>query len=357
LLFARPIALFLLLCTGGTAFAQETPDPVAEYRRLSTAMSSLAAKNAWDGVERNFNQMIELGQPVSPGDWLTGAQSAREVGDITTAHSRLMKGQEAGGSEEITSWLTEIKQTYSEVQLMCDPGATPLTIDPMPFQPDRVKAVEFAQALIQSKGVFEGLLPEGDYEMGILPVEVIPGDPLVVVDVRTEAKGGRGRGVEDKKGKDGAPGDGGEKVAGDWGLDFIPGKGGSPTLYGVKAGSGSNMGMVGAAFTVRPGPDWSFGVGLGIDVLAGSISGAFDVRRRLPDNRFYAAAQVGPMQWRGSWATPGSAKAFYGPSLGAGYELATKGLLLDVGGGLGMAVKPQGVRLGFQWSAAVGQNF
>ncbi len=335
---ALGLAVAVLFAAPPTAAADE-----AEYRRISVEMSKLASKNAWSGVERQYGSLIELGDPIQYDELILGAQAARALGDVTAAYERYVNAQRKQDSPEIAEAINEVESEFGRVELRVDPGVTPLTIGQMPFQPERITAIEFAQARLQQTGEYIGWLPVGDYELGIMPLEVRAGRDPLVEDVST----GASRTLMPSNMA--APVDG---TFADW-APFLPGGGQKPARYGVKAGWGSGLGYFGAGFAVRPAWKYSFGVGIGYDPFSQSLSGAFDFRYKLPDPRFYVNAQLGS----NLWGVQGSKRVFFGPSVGGGFELATGPLLVDLGVGVGMAIHPQGPRPVVVGTVAVGTNF
>jgi hypothetical protein len=58
----------------------------------------------------------------------------------------------------------------------------------MPFNPDQVASVTFAQRTIEETGVFDGLLPQGTYTFSDREIVVRPRVSTVKIDVRTDEK-------------------------------------------------------------------------------------------------------------------------------------------------------------------------
>lgn len=170
----------------GVAHAADTTDPAptgaiskadaehAEYVRLSQELEKLASRNAWPGVERTYNDLVATGVVPSFDDHMYGAHSARELGDISAAHTRLLAANAIKEDKQVLDWLWEIDSTYGQVFLAADPGATALKAAVMPFEPDQARAVEFAAAKIAESGVFQGYLPQGKYTFGDYEVNVLP---------------------------------------------------------------------------------------------------------------------------------------------------------------------------------------
>ncbi|MBW2255496.1 MAG: hypothetical protein JRI25_12975, partial [Deltaproteobacteria bacterium] len=170
----------------------------AEYVRLSAELKRLSEKNAWSGVERTYQAIIDTGVDPSYDDYFHAAHAVRSFGDVTAARDRLLLANEIREEREVMDWLWEIDSSYGKVALMSDPGTLELAPDSMPFHPDRAATVQFAQAQIQETGEYDGYLPEGAYTFGHFEIRVVPRVTTVRVDARgaTEQvarKGRRGR--------------------------------------------------------------------------------------------------------------------------------------------------------------------
>jgi len=197
------LILSFLLGVSTPAYAAG-PDETAraEYVRLSAELKRLAEKNAWAGVERTYQAILETGVDPSYDDYFYAAHAARSFGDVTAARDRLLLANNIREEREVMDWLWEIDSSYGKVSLMCDPGTLELTPDSMPFHPDRAAAVQFAQTKIKETGTYEGYLPEGNYTFGHFDVRVVPRVTTVRIDARgaqdeqvarRERRGRRGR--------------------------------------------------------------------------------------------------------------------------------------------------------------------
>jgi hypothetical protein len=165
---------------------------VAEVDRLREELLLLAQKNQWTGVERTYQAMVGLaGQELGlGGQELTGAslqatdhwnaaQAAANQGDAAQLVARLRAvlatGESVPGARE---WLSEVARRYGRAQLT----GTHLEPVALPFAPDEVAAIRFAQDRLAQTGVFEGMLPAGRYHLG--------GEVLVVRPVRSSSTDG-----------------------------------------------------------------------------------------------------------------------------------------------------------------------
>ena len=160
------MATFLMLLSPTMVWAGEVEK--AEHRRLSEEMDKLAQRNAWTGVERNFQELLALqkkGEVLTYEEWYLGAQAARALGNMAACRERLAEAVKVDGKDEAVSWLEQVDSTYVSVDLKTvDREATAsLSIGGMPFAPDQRAAVEYAQAQVADQRQFVGLLPPGDY--------------------------------------------------------------------------------------------------------------------------------------------------------------------------------------------------
>jgi len=179
------------LCLPQISFAGE--EEAAEHHRALEEMRRLSGRNAWTGVERNFQLLLKLeekGEPLTAEDWMLGAQAARAMGNMTKCRDRLAASVRISPEREAVDLLSEIDRTYGLVNLVSDSGMD-VVLSPaaMPFIPDQRKSIESAQAAVQESGSFEGLLPSGTYTFGA--EEFVLSAGTAVVEIQLESLGGR----------------------------------------------------------------------------------------------------------------------------------------------------------------------
>jgi hypothetical protein len=142
-------------------------------------MLRLASRNAWQGVEQNFEELLTLqdrGEVLTVQDWMLGVHAARGIGDMTSCRDRLVKVLSIQDNDESRVWLSQIDDTYARVALTADRVLSPsLSPAVMPFIPDQRKAIEWAQAQVTESRNFDGLLPAGTYTYGEESFEVVGG--------------------------------------------------------------------------------------------------------------------------------------------------------------------------------------
>ena len=188
----RRVALVGAVCLATTAAAQDdVPSPrpdQGEYARLTQELESLAERNAWAGVERTWVKLVATQIAPSFRDLMFAANSARALGDTGAARERLLAAKNLQEDPSVFDWLFEIDQNYGAVRLECDPGVGwALTTEQRPFQPDRIRSVEFAAEAVASSCRFEGMLPVGTYDFCGAELVVKAGLPPVHVDARGKA--------------------------------------------------------------------------------------------------------------------------------------------------------------------------
>ena len=166
--------------TSDRAVAAAPPlDPeaaAAEGRRLAQDIRQLAAREAWVGVERKFQELVALGVPLTYEDWWRGAQAARSLGRVDEVYLRLQAAAALDPTREALDWLYAIDSNYGHVSLRAEPPlGVALRVAEMPFDPDARLAVEWAVAEVGRAAAFEGLLPRGSYDFAAHPFVVEPG--------------------------------------------------------------------------------------------------------------------------------------------------------------------------------------
>ena len=146
------------------ALASESDN--AEYMRLSSDMHKLAQRNAWTGVERTFVSLQSTGVDPTFQDFMVGAQAAQALGDVSAAKTRLQMAHSLREDAEIIEWMWDIDSSYGEVFVAVDVGSARLSVEEMPFDPRKVRAIEFAKESVAEVGMYRGFLPQGTYYIG-----------------------------------------------------------------------------------------------------------------------------------------------------------------------------------------------
>ena len=68
---------------------QQAQVKMAEYRRQQHKIQSLATKNAWEGVERAYQDLMATGVMPEYDDYIWGAKAAQALGDVTESRGRV----------------------------------------------------------------------------------------------------------------------------------------------------------------------------------------------------------------------------------------------------------------------------
>lgn len=171
-----------------TPTADQTARGNAESVRLSHDMKRLASRNAWSGVERIFQLILETGVTPSWDDYISAAHAARTTGDVTAVRERLLAANIIQESKEVHDWLWTIDNEYGQTQLAADKKYAKLDVAVMPFNPDQVAAIKYAQSSLEEEGIFEGFLPAGDYIFTGMSISVRPRVSSIRIDLRGSGK-------------------------------------------------------------------------------------------------------------------------------------------------------------------------
>lgn len=156
-----------------------------EYNRLTQELEKLAERNAWAGVERTWAKLLETKIPPSFEDYGFAANAARALGDTAAARARWLAAKDLREEPMIFDALFDIDQNYGTVSLLCEPGlGWELTAAQRPFQPDRIRSMEFAAEAVTTSCAFEGMIPAGSYTFAEEAFEVRSGQPPVKIDAR-----------------------------------------------------------------------------------------------------------------------------------------------------------------------------
>ncbi|TVQ93543.1 MAG: hypothetical protein EA397_04140 [Deltaproteobacteria bacterium] len=138
-----------------------------EMGRLHERMSNLAQRKAWGGVERHYQEMLALGEPIQGDAHYWAAQGSLVRADIDQYQARLRLA--AAGGADIGADLENSEEAYERVSIsrgkralgFLGRGGPELEVDVNFFRPDHRKAFERARATLKAEGSFEGLLPVG----------------------------------------------------------------------------------------------------------------------------------------------------------------------------------------------------
>lgn len=174
----------------------------AEVKRLEEEMKKLAGRNAWTGVDRAYKHIESMGEDAfklagnTPGIHRLGAEAAKILGDFQRYQTLLLRAKTALDTDvgqiddtalkDVLDELTNIERTYGAVRI--GPQREPKSkrekaklqgpeLEPAewPFAPFVRKSIETASTEIKETGYFTGLIPAGDYTIGVTSFTLYPG--------------------------------------------------------------------------------------------------------------------------------------------------------------------------------------
>ena len=141
LVFASPV----FAGESGTQSASEQEAARGEMERLSGEIRTLGRRQIWAGVERKYNQLMQVSASAPSDVHLMAAYSARERGDLLAVHGRLLRASVGKPSEVVVDWLYDLDHNFGRVELRADRKRTAeLVAREIPLDPNRRKAVEAA---------------------------------------------------------------------------------------------------------------------------------------------------------------------------------------------------------------------
>lgn len=196
----------------------------AEHTRIGTAMVKLAERNAWSGVDRAYDELVELvGKnkdiKLTCQDHFLGAQASQASGDLNAMHQRLLAASAApvdNTNPDAMLALDSMGSNFFEGSLSVPKkysGNQELTISPMPFEPDKRAFVLSVIQSVEDTGEYKGLLPRGltngspfELKFGDLPPVTIDGntdslDLALESSTGDEAREARRAGKEEARGE------------------------------------------------------------------------------------------------------------------------------------------------------------
>ncbi len=163
-------------------------DDSAEVARLGHEMERLAARGAWDGVDRAYRAIEALrlrGAAVPASLHLLGAHASQARGQMSDTWKRLMEARKLEPVLATLEWLSRIEVAYGPVDLVARKGwegfAVLEALDPG-MAPDERSTIQAAKDALRDERRYNGLLPLGRYRVGDQTFEVI-GGPLVLVEL------------------------------------------------------------------------------------------------------------------------------------------------------------------------------
>jgi len=160
--------------------------------RLSGQLHELCALNAWQGVERVFQDIQATEIAPTYEVLIAGAHAARALGDTSKSHTRLQQALMLHEDPELVEWIQDIENRYGSAFIACKKTrkSAKLEISELPFHPMLRRSIEHAQSAIEQDCYFDGLLPEGAYTLTLsdgwsTTLRVVPKAASLNIDLRT----------------------------------------------------------------------------------------------------------------------------------------------------------------------------
>ncbi len=160
-------------------------DAHAERRRLREEMMDLAARNAWKGVDRQYQRLVSEELDPEPSDHLLGAQAASQLGRADVAVARLEAAvqdqadtdEQRAALEQARAQLEDILQRYGKVSIAVGPRRVAgLVRFDLPFGTEERETIQAAREKLLAERVYRGLLPLGEYMIDGVKFEVTRSD-------------------------------------------------------------------------------------------------------------------------------------------------------------------------------------
>lgn len=163
----------VMLVLPGTALACDQ----AERIRLTDEIENLVPKNAWTGVERKYEALMKARCEVDPDTHNAGAKAAEFLGKTYEMYERLRQATGTDEDELVQQNIAGIEKNYGKVEIRGSARKRAALVRPqMPFPPDQVKSIKYAQKVMEGTGSFKGMLPAGDYQVADQAFTVTPGE-------------------------------------------------------------------------------------------------------------------------------------------------------------------------------------
>jgi hypothetical protein len=187
-------AALLATLVPGVAFACDDGERI----RLVDEIESLVKRNAWAGVERKYEELMKARCEVEPDTHNAGAKSAEFLGKTYEMYERLQQATGTDEDELVQQNIAGIEKNYGKVEIRGSARKRAALVRPqMPFPPDQVKSIKYAQKVMEGTGSFRGMLPVGDYQVADQAFTVKAGDEAFQTILVGRAKA-RKPGEEDK---------------------------------------------------------------------------------------------------------------------------------------------------------------
>ena len=158
--------------------------PSAEQNRLEIELLKLAQRNTWNGVDRTYRKLLDLGVALPPQDHYLAGRAALANGATLLAWYRLRRAERSDpgvdsaqrdAHEAASQERDAIEARYGMVSIYVGEGAVPVLFrETMPFALQERDAIVTAQRIISEGRAFRGFLPIGSYAIDAVKFEVAP---------------------------------------------------------------------------------------------------------------------------------------------------------------------------------------
>ena len=168
--------LLLLALVSGPALALPASSIQAETQRMEAEITALAERNAWVGVDRNYNTMIKKNLQPSTGATKLAATAAMRVGNTWAAYQRFFRALQHDKEADVGLQLRTIRSQYGRVDIRRNStNPATLVVNVRSFDPNHNASLAFSKETLQATGGFNGMLPVGEYTVNGKPFTVIAG--------------------------------------------------------------------------------------------------------------------------------------------------------------------------------------
>ena len=148
----------------------------AESNRLIREMESLASRNAWQGVERTYQRLLDSQATITASTHILAGDASISLGDTWEAYQRYFRALQIDDTAAAGQHLRQIRNNFGRVEILRkNKASVNLTAAKSSFQPDVRKSIEHAVHELDETGGFNGMLPVGTYEVNGQTITVAPG--------------------------------------------------------------------------------------------------------------------------------------------------------------------------------------
>jgi hypothetical protein len=166
------------------ALARPTSSTDAEVRRIEVEMTSLAGRNAWVGVDRNYNSMIQNNLQPSTQATKLAATAALRIGNTWAAYQRLFRALQHDEKADVSLELRTIRNQYGRVEIRRNTDEPAVLVEAVrSFDPNNNACLAFSKEQLLTTGRFDGMLPVGEYTINDSTFTVRAGLRPVIVSL------------------------------------------------------------------------------------------------------------------------------------------------------------------------------